>query len=485
MPRLLALEWNNAEARMVVASTHRDRFVVEQAFSLPFSSTEPGAEPAEQTVGQQIAAALEAHGIRRVDTLVAVGRSNIELRQLSLPPAPAEELPDMVRIQALRDFNALEDNWPLDFIPAEYRPEQPVKVLAAAIDPGLMEQLLATCQTAGLKPLRLILRPCAAASLLNRSQPERSAQFRLLVDLLGDEADLTVLLEGRVTFLRTARLPGDPLAEGEAGQALLGEIRRTMAAAQNALGSRPVESIVLCGTGPTQVALAQSLNDNLPVPTELFDPFAGRQIGPHVRDAFPARPGRFAPLLGMLLDEMEHTPHAIDFLHPRRRPPPPNRRNQYIAGGVAAALLLAAFFYYQWWTKANLDAQIEALTARSRELDPLVAQAEKINQDVAEIGKWTGADIIWLDELRELCADFPPAVDAMLTQLVMSVSGSHGGEMKFEGLARTAASIDALERGLRDKAHEVEGKGSNLVSPPNPNYAWHFVSSLFVHPEKL
>ena len=483
MPRLLALEWNTTEARMVVASTRSGQIVVEQAFSLALSPSE-GEPAAESSVGRQIAAALEARGIRRVETLVALGRTNIELRQLTLPPAPDEELPDMVRMQALKEFNALEENWPLDFIPAERGADQPIKVLAAAVDPELVKQILHTCQTANIKPKRLILRPCAAASLLGRTQSERSTQLRLLVDLLGDEADLTVILEGQVTYLRTVRLPGDPLCETEAAQALLTEIRRTMAAAQNVLGGRAVESIALCGSGPAQAALAQTMCDSLPVPTETFDPLAACAIAPQLRAELPDRPGRFAPLLGMLLDEADRTRHAIDFLHPRQRPPPPDRRKQLVIGALAVAVLLAIVFVSQAWAKSRLQQEIDTLQEESDTLDRQVTKAEKLKQEVGEIANWTAGEIIWLDELRQLCLDFPPAADAMLTQLSMGgVSGGHGGELKLEGLAKTAASIDALEQGLRDKAHHVEGKGRSLDNSQK-TYSWRFISSLFVDAEK-
>ena len=48
---------------------------------------------------------------------------------------------------------------------------------------------------------------------------------------------------------------------------------------------------------------------------------------------------------------------------------------------------------------------------------------------------------------------------------------------------QTAASIDALENGLRDKAHSVEGKGRSLDNSQK-TYSWRFVSSLFVDAEK-
>ena len=97
---------------------------------------------------------------------MAVGRGSIELRQLQLPPAPDEELPDMVRFQAAREFNELDENWLLDFVPIDQGAEGPRTVLAMAIAPAVIRQIEGVCEQAGLKMQRLLLRPCAAASLL-------------------------------------------------------------------------------------------------------------------------------------------------------------------------------------------------------------------------------------------------------------------------------------------------------------------------------
>ena len=97
---------------------------------------------------------FQAH---RLDALVAIGRTNIELRQLSVPPAPDDELPDMVRFQALREFNQMEEDWALDYVPIDEDPTQPRTVLAAAIAPEQIELVRKTCQAAGLRPRRLVL----------------------------------------------------------------------------------------------------------------------------------------------------------------------------------------------------------------------------------------------------------------------------------------------------------------------------------------
>jgi len=481
MSQLLALEWNGREARLVVAALRGDEAVIEEAFSVGLEPRQASEELLDVDVGERIASALAARGIGRIDTVVAVGRSNIELRQLSLPPAPEEELPDMVRFQAMREFNELDENWLLDFVPISESSEGPQSVLAAAIDPGTVKQIEQTCQTAHLKPRRLILRPCAAASLLGRSPTAETSRPTLLVDLLSDEADLTVMIDRKVIFLRTTRLSGDPLEDAKHLPSLLGEVRRTIAAAQNQLGGRRIESIVLCGRDEQHAALGNLIEAQLSIPTELFDPFEGLSLGRRVQRELPEHPGRFAPLLGMALAELEETPHAIDFLHPRRPPEPPKRQARYVLAGVLVAVLVLAFFGYRRWERSWLEREVGNLSAQLESLEKLIDHGNKAKAAVDEVERWAATDVVWLDELGELSGDFQPAKEAMLTKLSL-VAAAPGGKMELEGLVREAPTIDVLEQGLRDEKHHVQGTGSGAESN-NEDYSWWFKSSVVVDRE--
>ena len=481
--RLVALEWNDREARVAVAATARDHCRIEEAFSIVLAPRQETGQGADVNVGQQIADALAQRGVRRAETLVAIGRASIELRKLSLPPAPDDELPDLVRMLAVREFNDLDDNWRLDFLPADGPADQPRSVLAAAIGPELVAQIEKTCETAGQKVQHLVLRPCAAASLLCRAQPHRATEVRLLVDLLADEADLTVILGGQVAYLRTIRLPGDPLASTEVSTLLVADIRRTMAAAQNQLGGRAVESIVMCGVGDDQLRLAATIQQALSTPTELFDPFSAVELAASLRHERPDRPGRFAPLLGMLLDEAARARHGIDFLNPRRKPEPRSRRREYTLAGVVAGVLLAVYVLFNWLEGVRLENEIQLLSGQSRALEAPLAGAEKALQTAGEISKWTATDVTWLEELAHLCQDLPPAQEVVLTQMVCTASQSHGADVKVEGLASTVGAVDKLEDKLRDGAHHVKGEGRNQEATQKA-YPWHFVSSISIDEEK-
>jgi len=480
MPRLLALEWSETEARFAVASSHGDEVTVEQAFSVPMRPEQSGAEPGPADVGQRIAAALAEHKTGRIDTLVGIGRSNIELRQLTVPPAPDEELPEIVRFTAMREFNALEEDWPLDFLPIDDLPDQPRTVLAAAISLEMVEQIQRTCHTAGLKPRRLILRPCGAASLFCRQQVDGRPRARLLVDLLVDEADLTVIIDRKVIFLRTARLPGDPLTDDEAAQALLAELRRTMAAVQNQLGGRKVEEIVLFGTGKQHAALAELIDGRLATPAEVFDPFAGLRLGPELQEVLPEHPGRFAPLLGMLLDELHHSPHAVDFLHPRRRPEPPSRRNTYIAAGAGAlALLVMLVVASRLWCHSLDDKQAER-QATLTDYDRQLAMLAKDVKGVEDIEAWRAGDPMWLDELRGLVKKLPPAEQAMLRDFRGEVkTGQRGPEISFQGFATKTEITEDLGKALREKGRQV---GSILPKPNTSQPPYQYEVNVTITP---
>jgi len=482
MARLLALEWDDTEARVAAATSRGGQVAFEHAFTVDLRSGASGAEASEAAVGERIAAALAARRLGRMGPLVAIGRSDIELRRLSVPPAPDDELPELVRFQAMREFNVLADDWPLDFRPLDDDPGQPRSVLAAAINPELVGKIQATCQAAGLKPSRLVLRPCAAASLVGRRRAARPDEVRLLVDLLADEADLTVTAAEKVVFLRRARLHGDPLTTSAASEALVSEIRRTMVAAQNQLKGQRVESLLLCGTGPQHAALVESIAEQLPAPLELLDPFDGLRLEGDLGSTLPDHPGRFAPLLGMLWDELEGTPHAFDFLNPRRRPPPPSRRNTYALAGLAAAVVVLLILGVGWLQRHWLDSDIKRLQAESASLDKAVEEAAGLQHAAEEIEKWASTEVVWLDELRWLSEKFPEAQDAMLTQLTLSM-GSGKGEMSVNGQARSVEAATKLDSSLQDESHRLAGETKSQDESKKP-YPVEFKAALLLGPEE-
>ena len=486
MPRLLALEWDQKEARVVIARTRAGGvaggLAVEQALAVPLPQRE-GAPATEAEIGSALAKALAEHGASRLETLVAVGRSSIELKFLSTPPAPPEELPDLVRFQAMRQFTSLGDDWPLDFVPLSPNADGGSNVLAAAISPELVQQIRHTCDAAGLRLSHLVLRPFAAAALVKSEAID--GKCRMTVDLLGDDADLTVLIGEQVIFPRTVRLPTAVEPEILA-RALLGEGRRTIIAAQNQLGGRRVEEVVIFGDGLHHSTVKQLLEKELAMPVRLVDPFERIEWAEGTKSRKPEFPGTFAPLLGMLLDEAAGPTagapaHAIDFLHPRKRPAPPNRRRTAIVAAAAvAAVLLLGLVAIQWQLR-SLDAQIRTLTTQRNDQEKLAKAGVRPREDVEKVDRFAAADITWLDELRRLSEQFPPAEQVLVEDFTANYVPSGGGKIIVSGMADNEGRIRQIEERVHDEQHRVQGSGGQY-DPEAAGLKWRFKEEVTVVP---
>jgi hypothetical protein len=481
MARLLALEWDAKEARAVIARTRGSSVSVEQALAIPLPEREAGSTAGNDAeIGRVLAKALSEYGVARSDTLVAVGRSSIELKFLSTPPAPPEELPDLVRFQAMRQFTSLGDDWPLDYVPLEPNADGGSNVLAAAISPELVDQIRQTTSAAGVHLQRLVLRPFSAASLLRSETAD--GKCRMVVDLLKDDADLTVLIGPQVIFPRTVRLP--PGAEPEIlARVLLGEGRRTMIAAQNQLGGRRVEEVVIFGDGLHHSAVKQLLEKELSLPVTLRDPFDRVEWVDPARAKRPEYPGTFAPLLGLLLDEAANQPHALDFLHPRKRPPKANRNRQYaIAGGAAAAALLLGFGFIQWqlW---SLDKQIRTLGQQRAQQEKAAKASVKPREEVAAVERFLKSDVTWLDELRYLSEESPPAgslqVNVLNAQFEQKLGG---GKITVEGIADKPETISQLEMAVRDESRKIIPAGKEFDTKLAGKLQWKFKEDVVIVP---
>ncbi|GIW92308.1 MAG: hypothetical protein KatS3mg110_0349 [Pirellulaceae bacterium] len=483
MAKLLALEWDSAEIRGIVGrSRGRDELVVEQAFAVPLAREGQGSDEVE--IGPQLAAALRLVGVGRSDVLLGVGRANIEMRQLQLPAAPPEELPDMVRFQAMRQFTTIGEEWPLDFVVLN-QTDTSVEVLAAAISPELVRHMTEACQAAHLTPKRLVLRPFAAASLLERARLSTQASVRLVVDVLPVDADLFVVCDGKVAFVRTVRLPhGETAATGRAS-ALVGEIRRTVAAAQSQMGGRRIESVVVFGDREQHDELGGLVERQLNLPVECVDPFSIVGVSPSDLGIPAGASGRFAPLLGMLVDELRQLPPAIDFLHPKKRPQPRSRRERLLlyATAVIALFCVAALTIKLQWNAQ--DRQIAQLRSELKNVEDRLKEVRKRAEELKMVEAYAESAPPWLDELRRLSLKLPPAKDAIVRKLSGTTDSSGTARIAFEAWVSDPKHIEQAEEALRDDAHQVFGGGTTVRADSGDSLRWSYKASILMDPRKV
>ena len=477
MARMLAIQWDQREAQAVVGNVRPGEVTVEQVFAVTLPEGDNAA-----AVGESLGRELAERGLTKLDTLVALGRGAVELRVLTLPAVEPDDLPDMVRFQAQREFSSLSENSPLDFVELE-RTESQTTVLAAAVPAATLKQITQVCQSWEAEPSRVVLRPFAVASLWSRSEGNGGDETVMLIHAVGEDADLTVLVDGHVGFLRTVRLPRDAEPEAQA-RALLGEVRRTMVAARSQTGGRRVDRIVWVGDPDAGQVFVELFAESLEQPVVAFDPFGAVTMSRRGKKELPADAARFAPLLGALMDEAHDHGHAIDFLHPRKRPAPPDRRRQRIVWAVAAAavvLLLAGAYYGRLWMLDRRIAELESEIASQKEA---VEKADSLVERAARLDAFSEQDVTWLDEIATAAQRIPPADDAILKSFSVSIYDGPGGRMFLKGMVRSPEMIRRMEDSLRYGGNEVDGK-RGVYQRSAEDYHWLFDITVTVPPDRI
>jgi len=284
-----------------------------------------------------------------------------------------------------------------------------------------------------------------------------------------------------VAFSRTARLPrgDDPSATL---RRVVAEVGRTLAVAlEQSLGPETIERAYVFGSAEEHRPLVEELETRFELTVQPFDPFQAVSVR---RKAIPPAPGRFAALLGMLLDEVQGPRHAVDFLHPRRPPKPPNRAR--FAASVAALVLIAGtgIWYWQSGELAQLDSQIADLQTQYADRKQLAKRAMVEHRVYTAVAAWQASQIDWLDEMRDLSLRFPPGKDVVVLRMSLAPGRRGGGSVVFNGLARDPKIVTQMEAAVRDYYHDVRSKRVQERGTQQ-SYAWSFETSISVAPRPL
>jgi Tfp pilus assembly PilM family ATPase len=477
MPRHLAIEWDQQHVRFAVVTSGRAQPKVVHAVTVPLP---PAGEDRDthtsEVIGKKLGAALAAHGVSANRANVCVGRAAIEIQRLMLPPCPDEDLPDLVRNQAVRELSSVGEDSVVDFVTIGADASKSRPVMATAMSAAEQQFIREVCEQANLTPRRLMLRPYAAASrfLAAKQEPQGAC---MLVDVSGNEAELVVLDDEHVVFTRAVLLPADSL-QNALLDPLLPEISRTIMAVQNQTDIETVDRIFVSGDTEHHQSLTDQITAELDVAAEVFDPFADLDVAPSTDVERAGQPRRFIALLGVLLDEANNVAPSIDFAHPRKRPAPPNRRRQIASAVGAVAAILAVFFYFGYQDVATLRDKYERLAEEAKQSKTTAATAKAMVESVEEIEAWSNSDVIWLDEFRELSQRFPNRRDAVLFRLTMQRAPG-GGVMVLQGLVRAPGIVGRMEEALRDDFHKVNS--DNLQEKAlDGAYAWQFDTEITV-----
>lgn len=467
MTNKLAIDWDETELRLVAARCSGDRVSISDAAVIPI---------ADGNIFETLRAAIQQRGLEKTETLVAIGRGRAELRELQLPPVSDDDLPDMVRYQAIRNFASAGDSSTVDFLVTKRTPES-VEMIAAAVGPTDLSDISKTCESADLEIKRISLRPLAAAALyLNQ---HHSGGDTVLIDLLANDAEIVVARDGRVIFVRTVRMPN---LVASRGKALAGELRRSLAAC----GSRgSLDRVILWGRESVHAEEKAMLAEASGSEVDVLDPFDLVDVDRKANANLPDHVGRLAPLVGLLVADVAAPDRLVDFLNPRRRPeekPNPYRKFAMIGVPVAVAALIGFVMYRQL---SQLDREIESLTKANARETANVDRASNSIRRTEIVDAYLDGNVNWLDEIERLAVSMPPSDQMIVRRIGGSVDDRRGGgTLTVVGGVTEPDVIHDFENALRDDQHHVTGDGVS-EKKTDDGYRFGFTEAISIDAETL
>ena len=474
MSRFLAVDWDGVEVRFVFGNQNQEKLSVLKIGSEPISR-----EDTESTSGlpANLAAALQrlpqTHKVPLAKTFFAVGGSCAEVMYFTLPPSKEEEIPELLKNQAIRDMPNFSETYAIDFLPLGEASTGPRKVLAVAQSQTELKAIQNVGKVARCKPQKIEYRGAAtAAFVLGSGLLEENAPPTLVANLLADELDLVVLKDQKIVYLRSIKLPGleDPK---QLEEKVFQEITRTCAVGLQDESDELIQSVLfLSGEGESATLLEQLRGHSLEVRS--VDPLETARVQVAQKPQFP---GRYTALLGMMLVEASGKKPAIDLLHPKSKPQPPNYAGITLLSVLLFGLILGGLYY---WNKTQLKIMEARLDDAKKKYEELFADH---NQWASPYGVLFNAstfdtrDAVWLDTLRDIAPHFPGQQDMTVTQMEyisgpINNNANYSGQIRVSAMVRDPNVIRTLKQNLEAKRMYTVIPATPTQNPAGGGYPW-------------
>ena len=464
MSRFLAVDWDGAEVRFVFGNQSQEKLSVLKIGAEPIpqeDTTTTASVPAN--LGAALQRLLRSHNVpASANSLFAVGGAFAEVMYFTLPPSKDDEIPELLKNQAIRDMPNFSESYAIDFLPLGEASAAPRKVIAIAQSRTELKAIQNLGRTARCKPKKIEYRAAAtAAFVLGSGLIEEDAAPTLVANLLADELDLVVLQNQKAVYLRSIKLPekNDPK---QIEEKVFQEITRTCAVGLPGDSEESIQSVLfLAGEGESAALLEQLRKVSLDVRT--VDPLQTARVQVSEKPRFP---GRFASLLGMLLVEASGQKPAIDLLHPKSKPQPPNYVGVALLSLFLFGLILGGLYYWNSAQLKTLTGQRDEVQKKNEELLVTFNQWAAPYQMLDNARVFDTRDVVWLDTLRDIAPHFPEQQDMMINQMEY-ISGPISGNTYYSGLIRVSAMVRDPTV-IHTLKQNLEAKGMYFVFPVTP-----------------
>jgi Tfp pilus assembly PilM family ATPase len=481
--KLIVLDSTGQYIRLLEAAPRGSRVVVRRMATLALPH---GPDTPVDEFQAKIRDALAEHAKSGATVIGLIGRTSAVLRDLRLPDAPEDELPGIVQFQAIRELT-----FPIEQAAIDYDVVGPPdadgqrRVLLAALQQDVVDRCRTAVSAAGLSLGRLGLRPYATWRAYRQLAVAPDLAV-LVVSLAGEFLELTVARGDSVLFTR-ATMVKQP-AEGKSAEpaaALVGEVRRTLAAFANQVPGVTVERVALAAGATQHEAAGTALAAALAIPVDRFDPFQAAELACDPVDD----PGSYVAAIGAAL--AAHEPWAIDFLNPKKPIVRRDRRKPMALAAAAAVIVMIAGSYGMIQLKlASGRKQIARLAESNTKLQQNVKAGNDIIRKSMEVERWLKSGVDCLGTLQRLTEQHPDTREMFTASVTISHENSPNGaaRISLDSYAKDSRAIGKFYSNLREGERYTAEPSIGVVGirdgRSGSDYKVRFPSQISERPEK-
>ena len=400
MADFLALDWEPGRLFAVDAQTQIGGIRVRQAVELVWPED---LDPQTDVVraGKWLKTALKEAGMSATQVLLSLPREDVVVRQLELPAAPENEMPDMVRLQAATKSTIPLDQLLLDYLPLPLEEDsESNSVLMTTVPTSQITPIKELLGAAGLELMSIGISPVFTAELAVRAQrrmPAAADELSLIITRHNARVEISLMRQGHLLFSHSTQVHGEDTSSND--RAIVAEINRSRLSLQGILGQSEIAHVWVLGSETETTGLCALIRERLECDVQALDPFEAVDTKAKVVAHLEHRSGFSSPV-GMLLSHGGGQIPSIDFLDPRRKQIPPDTRKIKIAAAVAAVFLVAVCgFAWQLVHRSNLDALIETAKKKDADLRAVIEKGEPTLYVSTQIDDWNHRNVNLLDTM--------------------------------------------------------------------------------------
>ena len=480
MARFLAIDWDETECRYAVASLQNEKIAVRDAGIVPVETMDDSefATPLD-ALATAIHAFCKEERIGSCPLLISLGRNEVEWLQQKLPPCKETEVPLLLKNQVLREISGSTEADPVDYLLLESSSEGH-RVLALTISQTFRKSLTRTFRALGYPPARIGFRAANAAELVLQSpifsddddDDETLSGPCLVVNVVGNDVDLIIIVEKRISAVRSFRLSAEQQQKN-----LADEIERTLTIGVDENESVPIQHIVMFGDGANP-ELLRYLQGDLTV--RYLNPFTLPNVSVS-KDI--ADPEKFAPLIGSLLVQTQKTKPVIDFLHPKEAPKPPNYFRPTLAALLLLGMICLGLFYWNMTVINKMQADRDAIKEEHAKVAAEL-QTQMPGWNVLRRTQiWESQNVVWLDVLKDLSEVLPSDTDLVVAQMTLTTGVPNNprttGSIALTGMVRDPAVLMKLQSDLQSSGRYLVQHQSPSQNPAGGGYPWLFRTTIY------